>query len=185
MCRAYPGSERSESTDPDQVAKCDSGATCQMWTDQCTKGRNQLNLSYRTLRGPKPNPQGRDSNLILLQTSVHIWKSTPQWHLATWPRPVGFAVKHPGTLVSWPYSSQYDKPSSIFWINHQEIRFNLCSAGVEVQCCLFWHSFSLIGHSMSWWMVVVANGLTWFQGCLREVFWTRSCSYCTLQSFSL
>ena len=25
-----------------------------------------------------------------------------------------------------------------------------------VRCCLFWHSFSLIGHSMSLWMVVVA-----------------------------
>ena len=54
-----------------------------------------------------------------------------------------------------------------------------------VQCCLFGHSFSLIGHSMSWCMVVVANWLTWCQGCPREVFWALSCSSCTLQSFSL
>ena len=26
---------------------------------------------------------------------------------------------------------------------------------------------------MSWWMVVVANWLTWCQGCLREVFWPQ------------
>ena len=32
-------------------------------------------------------------------------------------------------------------------------------------------------------MVVVANWLTWCQGCLREVFWARSCSSYTLQSF--
>ena len=38
---------------------------------------------------------------------------------------------------------------------------------------------------MSWWMVVVANRLTWCQGCLREVFWALRCSSCTLQSFSL
>ena len=37
---------------------------------------------------------------------------------------------------------------------------------------------------MSWWMVVVANWLTWCQECLREVFWALSCSSCTLQSFS-
>ena len=34
---------------------------------------------------------------------------------------------------------------------------------------------------MSWWMVVVANWLTWCQGCPREVFWARSCSFCTLE----
>ena len=56
---------------------------------------------------------------------------------------------------------------------------------LEVQGCLFCHSFSLIGHSMPWWMVVVANWLIWCQGCLREVFWACSCSSCTLQSFSI
>ena len=34
-------------------------------------------------------------------------------------------------------------------------------------------------------MPTVANCLTWCQGCFREVFWARSCSSCTLQSFSL
>ena len=31
------------------------------------------------------------------------------------------------------------------------------------------------------WMVVVANWLTWCQGCLEEIFWARSCSSCTVQ----
>ena len=35
---------------------------------------------------------------------------------------------------------------------------------------------------MSWWMVVVANWLTWCQGCLREEFLAGCCSSCILQS---
>ena len=37
---------------------------------------------------------------------------------------------------------------------------------------------------MSWWMVVVTNWLTWYQGCLKEVFCVCSCTSCTPRSFS-
>ena len=39
------------------------------------------------------------------------------------------------------------------------------------RCCLFWHSFSLVGHSRSWWMVVVANWLTCDRGGSLKCFW--------------
>ena len=48
---------------------------------------------------------------------------------------------------------------------------------VEVLCCLFGHSFSLIDHSMPWWMVAGANWWRWCQECLREV-WVRNCPSC-------
>ena len=38
---------------------------------------------------------------------------------------------------------------------------------------------------MSWWMVVVANWLTWCQGCLREGFWASSCLLYTAELFSI
>ena len=51
---------------------------------------------------------------------------------------------------------------------------------LEVLCCLFRLSASLIGSSMSWWMVVGENWLTsWCQECLWEVFFVSSCSSCT------
>ena len=45
---------------------------------------------------------------------------------------------------------------------------------LEVLCFMFCHSFSLIGHSTSWWMVVAENWLTWCQEYPREVFWVWS-----------
>ena len=82
-------------------------------------------------------------------------------------------------IVQIDFSAAFDR------VNHQGILFKLCSVGVRGSGLSVLNSFSLIGHSMSWWMVVVANWLTWREGCLREVFWARSCSSCTLQSFSL
>ena len=81
-------------------------------------------------------------------------------------------------LVQIDFSATFDR------INHQGILFKLCSGGWRFSAVCS-ESFSLIGHSMSWSMVVTANWLTWCQGCLREVFWTRSCSSCTRQSFSV
>ena len=55
----------------------------------------------------------------------------------------------------------------------------------EVLYSLFWHSFSISGHSMLWWMIVGANRLTWCRKCLRDPFWAWSCSSFAPRSFSL
>ena len=80
---------------------------------------------------------------------------------------------------------QIDFSAAFNRVNHQGILFELCSVEVRGSVLSVVTQFLSIGHSMSWWMVVVANWLTWCQGCLMEVFWARSCSSCTLQSFSL
>ena len=48
------------------------------------------------------------------------------------------------------------------------------SGELEVLCCLFWHNFSLIGDSMLWGMVFVANWSTFSWECLRKVFCVRN-----------
>ena len=70
------------------------------------------------------------------------------------------------------YSAAFDS------VNHRG--FSSCSVlwKLEVQCCLFCHS-------MSWWMVVIANWLMWCRRCLREMFWALCCSSCRLEHFSL
>ena len=50
------------------------------------------------------------------------------------------------------------------------------SSALYVLCCLYWHSFYQIDHSMLWWTVVGVNWLTLCQERRREVFWARYCT---------
>ena len=79
----------------------------------------------------------------------------------------------PGDLNPRPLTPQSVTLPTLPWAGSYQL-------GLSAVCS---DSFSLVGYSMSWWMVVVANWLTWCQGCLREVFWARSCSSCTLRAF--
>ena len=47
---------------------------------------------------------------------------------------------------------------------------------LEVLCCLYWHSFYQINHSMLWCAVVWVNWLTLCQERRWAVFWACSCS---------
>ena len=54
---------------------------------------------------------------------------------------------------------------------------------LDVLCCLYWHSFYQIDHSMLWWRVVEVNWLPLCQECRRVVLWARYCSSNTHRSF--
>ena len=83
-------------------------------------------------------------------------------------------------IVQIDFSAAFDR------VNHQGIVFRLCSVGVGGSVLSVLMQFlSNRSQFMSWWMVLVANWLTWCQGCLREVLWARSCTSCTLRSLSL
>ena len=98
-------------------------------------------------------------------------------------------------VLLWPYRVLEDEAGGEHGSDRLQCRFwygqpsgdSLQAAlwELEVLCCLFCHSLSLIGHSISWWMVVGANWLMSCQECLWEVLWVRSCSSCTPRSFSL
>ena len=63
--------------------------------------------------------------------------------------------------------------SSVMWV-------------LEVLCCLYWHSFYQIDHSMLWLTVVGVNWLTSCQECRRAAFWAHYCSsYTPLSLFSI
>ena len=82
-------------------------------------------------------------------------------------------------IVQIDFSATFDR------VKNQGILCKFCSVGVGGSVLSVLTQLLSIGHSMSWWMVVVVNWLTLCQGCLREVFWARSCSSCSLRSFSV
>ena len=86
----------------------------------------------------------------------------------------------PPYRLLWRWNRRLEKfrlPSVLLLTGLTIKRFS--SSTLDNEWCLFWHRLSLVSHSMSWWMVVIANWLKWRQGCLREVFWGHSCSSCT------
>ena len=161
-----------------------------------------------------PNPKGPPSSSVTNYTSISLqtnYKSTVQ---DIWASGVGsswavygmqkcasnhpqfadrnglgtcdaFCVGHTPYRVLWRWGRRREwfKSTSVQLLTGPTIRgFSWSSAlwELEVLCCLFWHSFSLIGHNMSWW----GNWLMWYQECLRDMFWVRSCPSCTPRSFS-
>ena len=82
-------------------------------------------------------------------------------------------------IVQIDFSAGFDR------VNHQGILYKLGSVVLEVLCCLYWHSFYLIDHSMLWLTVVRVNGSMLCQECCRAVFWAHYCTSYTPLSFFL
>ena len=78
-----------------------------------------------------------------------------------------FCVWHTPYRMLWRWGMRLEwfrSTSVLLWKWSTIKAFSSSSALLEfeVRCCLFCYSFSLTGHSMLWWMVVVANSLTWW-----------------------
>ena len=82
-------------------------------------------------------------------------------------------------IVQIDFSAAFDR------VNHQDILFKLYSVGVGGSALSVLTQF--LSNRLQY---VVVDGyrsklVNVVSGCLREVFWARSCSSCTLQRFSL
>ena len=62
---------------------------------------------------------------------------------------------------------QIDFSAAFERVNHQRILFKLCSVGVGDSVLSVLTQFLSNRSQYAWWMVVIANWLTWYQGCRR------------------
>ena len=81
------------------------------------------------------------------------------------------------SFVLIDFSAAFDR------VNHQGILCRLCCVGFGGSVLSILTLFLSNNHNILWWMVVGLNWLMLFQECRREGFWSRYCSFCTLESF--
>ena len=88
----------------------------------------------------------------------------------------------------WGRKPEWFRSTSVLLLTGPTIKgfyFSSVLSGLRVQCSLFRQFLSNRSCSMSWWISVVANWLTWCRGCLREVFGPQVILLYTAELFSI